>query len=83
MHILILKSFTSELRSHADAWQTTFRSCGFMNNDLSQKVSDKGSNPSEIKKFSAILTISISSMPFSMSMLVKLMSEEDELLSGV
>src|SRR5437899_2438975 len=44
IHILIRRSFTLST-SHALAWQTTSRSRGFTNNDLSQNVGGRAANP--------------------------------------
>src|SRR6266851_9458604 len=56
MHILTRRSLL-KLGSQALAWQTTSRSKGLVNIERSQKVWGSGSNPSEVKKASPILTI--------------------------
>ena len=56
MHILMRRSSTWSM-SQALAWQTTSRSCGFVNSERSQNVSGSGAKPSEVKKPSPLFTI--------------------------
>jgi hypothetical protein len=66
MHILMRRSSTVSM-SHALAWQTTSRSLGLTNSDRSQNVFGSGARPSEVKKRSAIRTISMGSTFFASS----------------